>query len=141
MGFQFNHVGGGTKTRRPVRLEMHFDPNQHEPRCELANENEENRFEEKTLEEVQAHIASQNEELEERNQFSEKDIIVRVHFEFSPNITIIDTPGAVFNACVIPTSHYSAELITNTKYTVAYRLYRLGLQKSMDALHYFPHTL
>ncbi|KAG2246777.1 hypothetical protein Bca52824_086405 [Brassica carinata] len=26
MGFQFNHVGGGTKTRRPITLHMKYDP-------------------------------------------------------------------------------------------------------------------
>lgn len=93
MGFQFNHVGGGTKTRRPINLEMRYDPKCREPKCELANEAEDNQFEEVSLEELQAHIASQNEALQDRETFSEKDIIVRMHFEFSPNLTIIDTPG------------------------------------------------
>ena len=26
MGFQFNNVGGGTKTRRPIALRMQHDP-------------------------------------------------------------------------------------------------------------------
>lgn len=35
MGFQFNHVGGGTKTRRPVALHLRFNPRCHVPRCRL----------------------------------------------------------------------------------------------------------
>jgi hypothetical protein len=35
MGFQFNHVGGGTKTRRPVALHLRFNPRCDEPRCRL----------------------------------------------------------------------------------------------------------
>lgn len=35
MGFQFNHVGGGTKTRRPVALHLRFNPRCDAPRCRL----------------------------------------------------------------------------------------------------------
>ncbi|GJM87862.1 hypothetical protein PR202_ga03858 [Eleusine coracana subsp. coracana] len=35
MGFQFNHVGGGTKTRRPVALHLRFNPRCDEPQCRL----------------------------------------------------------------------------------------------------------
>ena len=37
MGFQFNHVGGGTKTRRPVALHLRFNPRCDEPRCRLLS--------------------------------------------------------------------------------------------------------
>lgn len=36
MGFQFNHVGGGTKTRRPIAINMKYNAMCHEPRCYLA---------------------------------------------------------------------------------------------------------
>lgn len=36
MGFQFNHVGGGTKTRRPIALHMTYDPSCEIPRCRLV---------------------------------------------------------------------------------------------------------
>ena len=36
MGFQFNHVGGGTKTRKPIALQMQYDPTCEEPTCYLA---------------------------------------------------------------------------------------------------------
>ena len=39
MGFQFNQVGGGTKTRRPVALKMQFNPTCEEPMCFLTLEN------------------------------------------------------------------------------------------------------
>ncbi|KAM0845906.1 hypothetical protein ACQ4PT_056045 [Festuca glaucescens] len=35
MGFQFNHVGGGTKTRRPIALHLRFNPSCHSPNCRL----------------------------------------------------------------------------------------------------------
>jgi hypothetical protein len=35
MGFQFNHVGGGTKTRRPITLHMKYNPLCHIPLCRL----------------------------------------------------------------------------------------------------------
>jgi hypothetical protein len=35
MGFQFNHVGGGTKTRRPVALHLRFNPRCDAPQCRL----------------------------------------------------------------------------------------------------------
>ncbi len=36
MGFQFNHVGGGTKTRRPIAINMKYNALCHEPRCYLV---------------------------------------------------------------------------------------------------------
>lgn len=36
MGFQFNHVGGGTKTRRPIAINMKYNAMCHEPRCYLV---------------------------------------------------------------------------------------------------------
>ena len=54
MGFQFNHVGGGTKTRRPITLHMKFNIACEEPLCFLVNDD---KFEEeKTLEEIQEYI-------------------------------------------------------------------------------------
>lgn len=37
MGFQFNSVGGGTKTRCPVTLHMQYDPTAASPRCFLLS--------------------------------------------------------------------------------------------------------
>ena len=38
MGFQFNHVGGGTKTRRPITLHMKYNPSCPQPHCYLVTE-------------------------------------------------------------------------------------------------------
>jgi hypothetical protein len=38
MGFQFNQVGGGTKTRRPVALRMQYNPKCRHPRWFLVAE-------------------------------------------------------------------------------------------------------
>lgn len=39
MGFQFNQVGGGTKTRRPVALKMQYNPSCTSPMCFLTMDN------------------------------------------------------------------------------------------------------
>jgi hypothetical protein len=39
MGFQFNQVGGGTKTRRPIALRMQYNPACSTPVCYLTMEN------------------------------------------------------------------------------------------------------
>ena len=93
MGFQFNHVGGGTKTRRPIALEMVYDGSCHEPQCQLADESNDNQFQEISLEALQDHIADENDALEQEATFSGNDIIVRIRYEFCANLTIIDTPG------------------------------------------------
>lgn len=38
MGFQFNHVGGGTKTRRPITINMKYNAQCTEPVCYLARD-------------------------------------------------------------------------------------------------------
>ena len=38
MGFQFNHVGGGTKTRRPITLHMKYNSACVQPNCYLLTE-------------------------------------------------------------------------------------------------------
>nr|XP_043621995.1 dynamin-like protein ARC5 isoform X2 [Erigeron canadensis] len=96
MGFQFNHVGGGTKTRRPVTLHMKFNPECDEPVCHLVCDNDSCVVQEKSLKEVQEYIEAENMRLErETCQFSSKEIIVRVEYKYCPNLTIIDTPGLV----------------------------------------------
>ena len=38
MGFQFNEVGGGTRTRRPIALRMHYNAACDEPECYVNDE-------------------------------------------------------------------------------------------------------
>lgn len=57
MGFQFNHVGGGTKTRRPITLHMKYNAGCAQPRCFLVAEEEPDREKEQTLEEIQVHFS------------------------------------------------------------------------------------
>lgn len=40
MGFQFNHVGGGTKTRRPITLHMKYHPHRESPLCYLLSDSD-----------------------------------------------------------------------------------------------------
>ncbi|GFP98664.1 dynamin-like protein arc5 [Phtheirospermum japonicum] len=96
MGFQFNHVGGGTKTRRPITLHMKFNPDCHTPLCHLLSESDPSVPEEKSLQEIQAYIEAENMRLErESYQFSSKEIIIRIEYKYCPNLTIIDTPGLI----------------------------------------------
>lgn len=55
MGFQFNHVGGGTKTRRPITLHMKYNAACVQPNCFLITEDYGEQ--EVTLEELQVYIA------------------------------------------------------------------------------------
>lgn len=58
MGFQFNHVGGGTKTRRPITLHMKYNSACVQPVCYLLTE--EFGEQEVSLEEVQVCNIRQN---------------------------------------------------------------------------------
>ncbi|KAJ9561312.1 hypothetical protein OSB04_006472 [Centaurea solstitialis] len=94
MGFQFNHVGGGTKTRRPITLHMKFNPQCDSPLCHLISDD--SVPQEKSLRQIQEYIEAENMRLErETYQFSSKEIIVRVEYKYCPNLTIIDTPGLI----------------------------------------------
>ncbi|KAJ6995087.1 dynamin-like protein ARC5 [Populus alba x Populus x berolinensis] len=96
MGFQFNHVGGGTKTRRPITLHMKYDPECEVPTCHLVSDDDPSFAQEKSLHEIQAYIESENMRLEKESfQFSAKEIIIRVEYKHCPNLTIIDTPGLI----------------------------------------------
>jgi len=49
-----------------------------------------------TLPYVQAYIEAENKRLEgELCQFWTKEIVVKIEYKFSPNLTIIDTPGLI----------------------------------------------
>ncbi|XP_068647457.1 dynamin-like protein ARC5 [Aristolochia californica] len=96
MGFQFNHVGGGTKTRRPITLHMNYDPVCESPRCNLVSEVDPPIAQHMSLEEIQGFIEAENMRLErETCQFSAKEIIIRIDYKYCPNLTIIDMPGLI----------------------------------------------
>ncbi|KAH6757360.1 P-loop containing nucleoside triphosphate hydrolases superfamily protein [Perilla frutescens var. hirtella] len=96
MGFQFNHVGGGTKTRRPITLHMKFNPDCHTPLCRLLSDSDPSIPQDKSLQQIQAYIEAENMRLErESYQFSSKEIIIRIEYKYCPNLTIIDTPGLI----------------------------------------------
>ena len=96
MGFQFNHVGGGTKTRRPIAINMKYNAACVDPRCFLLREDSFNGTEEEmSLPDLQRYIESENVRLENDNGFWAKDIVVRIEYKYCPNLTIIDTPGLI----------------------------------------------
>ncbi|KAM3273448.1 hypothetical protein ACQJBY_042976 [Aegilops geniculata] len=107
MGFQFNHVGGGTKTRRPIALHLRFNPRCHSPNCRLLAGSGEGDAEDDAgaadrampLDDIQAYIEAENKRLEnDPSQFSAKEIIIRIEYKHCPNLTIIDTPGLILVA-------------------------------------------
>lgn len=53
MGFQFNHVGGGTKTRRPITLHMKYNPECDSPLCYLLSDSEPYVAQQFSLQEIQ----------------------------------------------------------------------------------------
>jgi len=56
MGFQFNHVGGGTKTRRPITLHMKFNPDCETPLCFLVSDSDPSSVHHKSLDEIQVRF-------------------------------------------------------------------------------------
>lgn len=56
MGFQFNHVGGGTKTRRPITLHMKYDPQCQFPLCHLGSDDDPSVALPKSLSQIQVLI-------------------------------------------------------------------------------------
>ena len=93
MGFQFNQVGGGTKTRRPVALRMQYNPTCSSPVCYLTLES--GREEQRSLADIQAYIEAENKRLERDPSrcFDSREINVRMEYRFCPNMIVIDTPG------------------------------------------------
>eukprot|EP00981_Chlorochromonas_danica_P005799 scaffold1190_cov187-Ochromonas_danica.AAC.31 len=95
MGFQFNQVGGGTKTRRPIALRMQYNPNCLAPLCFLTLEN--GKEEQRSMTEIQAYIEAENKRLERdpTRSFDPREINIRMEYKYCPNMIVIDTPGMI----------------------------------------------
>jgi len=95
MGFQFNQVGGGTKTRRPVALRMQYNPKCAEPKCFLQGDDGVERP--TSLSEIQEYIESENLRLEKDpvRCFDSREINIRMEYKYCPNLILIDTPGLI----------------------------------------------
>jgi len=108
MGFQFNQVGGGTKTRRPVALNMKYNPACSQPACFLTNdEGFESRM---SLAEIQDYIENENKRLEADPMrcFDHREINIRVEYRYCPNMIVIDTPGLISATKARGGGHHSA---------------------------------
>ena len=106
MGFQFNHVGGGTKTRRPIAMQMQYHPDRAEPTCYLHTADGERQL---SLPELQSHIERENERLEALGAFSAEEIVVRIEYRHCPNLSIVDTPGLLVQGVASPDAAATAE--------------------------------
>lgn len=97
MGFQFNSVGGGTKTRKPIAIHMKYSPLCAEPSCFLLTSDTSGAPQEKAmrLPDLQAYIEAENNRLESEQRFSGREIVVRIEYRHCPNLTLIDTPGLI----------------------------------------------
>jgi GTPase SAR1 family protein len=95
MGFQFNQVGGGTKTRRPVALRMQYNPECTSPRCYLQCDDGVERP--KKMAEIQDYIQSENIRLarDPVRCFDSREINIRMEYKYCPNMILIDTPGLI----------------------------------------------
>ena len=95
MGFQFNQVGGGTKTRRPVALRMQYNPKCHEPKWFLVGDDGVERP--MRLHEIQEYIDQENKRLERdpMRSFDSREINIRMEYKHCPNMILIDTPGLI----------------------------------------------
>jgi GTPase SAR1 family protein len=95
MGFQFNQVGGGTKTRRPVALRMQYNPKCVQPRCFLQGDDGVERP--MSLASLQDYIQSENERLakDPMRCFDPREINIRMEYKYCPNMILIDTPGLI----------------------------------------------
>jgi GTPase SAR1 family protein len=95
MGFQFNQVGGGTKTRRPVALRMQYNPAHSEPVWFLVGDDGIERP--MNLEQVQEYIDRENRRLERdpSRSFDTREINIRMEYKHCPNMILIDTPGLI----------------------------------------------
>lgn len=95
MGFQFNEVGGGTKTRRPVALRMQYNPSYDEPVWFLVGDDGVERPAD--LDQIQDYINRENQRLERdpMRSFDVREINVRMEYKNCPNMILIDTPGLI----------------------------------------------
>ena len=95
MGFQFNQVGGGTKTRRPIALRMQYNPNCAQPKCFLQDDDGVER--QKSLSEIQKYVEMENKRLERDpvRCFDAREINIRMEYKYCPNMILIDTPGLI----------------------------------------------
>jgi Dynamin family len=95
MGFQFNQVGGGTKTRRPVALRMQYNPKCATPRWYLVGDDGVERP--MSLKDIQDLIERENKRLERdpMRSFDPREINLRMEYKHCPNMILIDTPGLI----------------------------------------------
>jgi len=95
MGFQFNQVGGGTKTRRPIALRMQYNPQCTTPRCYLIGDDGVERP--KNMADIQRYIEAENLRLERDPMrcFDSREINIRMEYKYCPNMILIDTPGLI----------------------------------------------
>jgi GTPase SAR1 family protein len=95
MGFQFNQVGGGTKTRRPVALRMQYNKKCVIPKWYLLGEDGVERP--MSLADIQDYIDRENRRLERDpvRSFESREISIRMEYKHCPNMILIDTPGLI----------------------------------------------
>lgn len=129
MGFQFNHVGGGTKTRRPIALQMQYRAECEQPRCFIIDEGRDRQVD---LRELKAYIEAENSRLETIGGFEESELIVRIEYRYCPNLNIIDTPG-LFTADAAASSSRPASEWRETKAASASAVRELVLAQIIPA--------
>ncbi|CAI5463967.1 unnamed protein product [Closterium sp. Yama58-4] len=97
---------------------MKYNPACVEPRCYLVMDKDHTSEQEKTLQQLQAYIESENQRLEkDMGRFSDREVVVRVEYKYCPNLTIIDTPGLISAA---PSVTHTALQVRQNSFLVSF---------------------
>ena len=129
MGFQFNQVGGGTKTRRPIALRMQYNPRCTTPKCYLQCDDGVERP--RSMLEIQQYIEAENKRLERDPMrcFDSREINVRMEYKYCPNMILIDTPGLIAAPKMNRNNQGSANAQQRALYASAREAEKLVIQK------------
>lgn len=101
LGFRFNIREVEMGTRRPLICQMVHDPTAQQPRCRIQDEDSEEYGppimpETAVAEEIKQRTEQHLKQI--GGTVSAKPIVMRAEYAYSPNLTIVDTPGFILKA-------------------------------------------
>ncbi|KAL0049185.1 hypothetical protein WJX82_008406 [Trebouxia sp. C0006] len=101
LGFRFNIREVEMGTRRPLICQMVHDPTAQQPRCRIQDEDSEEYGppimpETAVAEEIKLRTEKHLQQI--GGTVSAKPIVMRAEYAYSPNLTIVDTPGFILKA-------------------------------------------
>ncbi|KAL0037146.1 hypothetical protein WJX79_002609 [Trebouxia sp. C0005] len=101
LGFRFNIREVEMGTRRPLICQMVHDPTAQQPRCRIQDEDSDEYGppimpETAVAEEIK--LRTEKHLQQNGGTVSAKPIVMRAEYAYSPNLTIVDTPGFILKA-------------------------------------------